>query len=248
MPATTPDAAEFVQSCAPFLRYLADRAGARRPASLREIVASAGGPGSVALIAVDVVNGFCKEGALASARVGAIVPPIVDLLTRAHAAGVRHVALVCDTHSPQAEEFHQFAPHCVAGTDEAEPVDELKALPFYDTFYLVRKNSISPWYSQANLASWLHARQRAGVSAVLAVGDCTDLCLHQLALPLKLAAHQEDRPLRVVVPVDCVQTYDLPVEVAASLGALPHHGDLLHEVFLYHLSLNGVEVVSHITD
>ena len=248
MPAATPDAEEFVRSSAPFLRYLADRAEARRPASLREIVASAGGPDNVAVLVEDVLNGFCKEGALASTRVGAIVPPIVDLLTRAHAAGVPHVALVCDTHSPQAEEFHQFAPHCVAGTDEAEPVDELKALPFYDTFYVVRKNSISPWYSQANLASWLHARQRAGVSAVLAVGDCTDLCLHQLALPLKLAANQEDRPLRVVVPVDCVQTYDLPVEVAAGLGALPHHGDLLHEIFLYHLALNGVEVVSRITD
>ena len=83
---------------------------------------------------------------------------------------------------------------------------------------------------------------------MLAVGDCTDLCLHQLALPLKLAANHEDRALRVVVPADCVQTYDLPVEVAASLGALPHHGDLLQEIFLYHLALNGVEVVSHITD
>jgi nicotinamidase-related amidase len=248
MPATTRDAEEFVRSSAPFLRYLAGWAEARRPASLREIVASAGSPGNVALIAVDVVNGFCKEGALASARVGAIVPPIVDLLTRAHAAGVPHVALICDTHSPQAEEFHQFAPHCIAGTDEAEPVDELKALPFYDTFYLVRKNSISPWHSPSDLAGWLHARQRDGVSAVLAVGDCTDLCLHELALPLKLAANHEDRPLRVVVPVDCVQTYDLPVEAAASLGTLPHHGDLLHEIFLYHLALNGVEVISHITD
>src|SRR5438067_10574615 len=80
MPATTLDAEEFVRSCAPCLRYLAGQGRARRPASLREIVASAGGPGSVALVAVDVVNGFCKEGALASARVGAIVPPIVDLL------------------------------------------------------------------------------------------------------------------------------------------------------------------------
>jgi hypothetical protein len=63
---------------------------------------------------------------------------------------------------------------------------------------------------------------------------------------MKLAANQANRPLRVVVPVDTVDTYDLPVATAAQLGTMPHDGDLLHEVFLYHLALNGVEVVSHI--
>src|SRR5579884_74685 len=121
----------FIREREPFLRYLAESAAARQPVSLREVIASAGGPERVAVVAIDVVNGFCKAGALASARVGAIVPPIVDLLSRAHAAGVRRVALVCDTHAPDATEFGQFAPHCVAGTPEAEPVDELKALPFY---------------------------------------------------------------------------------------------------------------------
>jgi hypothetical protein len=43
-----------------------------------------------------------------------------------------------------------------------------------------------------------------------------------------------------------VQTYDLPVDAAKSLGIPPHPGDLLHAVFLYHLALNGVEVVQHI--
>ena len=27
------------------------------------------------------------------------------------------------------------------------------------------------------------------------------------------------------------------------VGAMPHDGDLLHAVFLYHLQLNGVQVV-----
>ena len=42
MPATTPDAEEFVRSCAPFLRYLAGRAEVRRPASLRDIAKEVG--------------------------------------------------------------------------------------------------------------------------------------------------------------------------------------------------------------
>jgi hypothetical protein len=35
----------------------------------------------------------------------------------------------------------------------------------------------------------------------------------------------------------------MPVEVARALGALPHDADLLHQVFLYHMALNGIETV-----
>jgi len=59
---------------------------------------------------------------------------------------------------------------------------------------------------------------------------------------LRLRANARGDRLRVIVPGDCVQTYDLPVAVATGIGALPHPGDLLHDLFLYHLALNGVEV------
>jgi hypothetical protein len=49
------------------------------------------------------------------------------------------------------------------------------------------------------------------------------------------------------VPAECAQTYDLPVSVAGTIGALPHDGDLLHAVFLYHMALNGAKVVSSLT-
>jgi nicotinamidase-related amidase len=77
---------------------------------------------------------------------------------------------------------------------------------------------------------------------VIVVGDCTDLCVYQAAMHLRLRANAAgDRGFEVVVPEDCVQTYDLPVETAQRLGALPHDGDLLHGLFLYHLALNGVQ-------
>jgi hypothetical protein len=40
-----------------------------------------------------------------------------------------------------------------------------------------------------------------------------------------------------------VETYHISVEVAGQLGVLPHEGDLLHRIFLYHLALNRIEVV-----
>ena len=61
-----------------------------------------------------------------------------------------------------------------------------------------------------------------------------------------MIANARNQPLEVIVPADCVETYHLGVEAAAEIGALPHDGDLLHHVFLYHLALNGCRVVASI--
>lgn len=239
---------EFVRGREPFVRYLAAQGGEARPAGLSRIIAEAGGVDGVAILVVDVINGFCRQGALASTRVDAIVGPVVELLERARQHDVRNVALVCDTHAREASEFAQFAPHCVGGTTEAQPVDELAALPDFGSFKLVRKNSVSPWSSPDDLEGWLAARRPGGASAVIVVGDCTDLCVYQAAVPLKLRANQDNRPLRVIVPRSCVDTYDLPLDMARQIGAPAHDGDLMHELFLYHMALHGVEVVSRIDD
>ena len=52
----------------PFLAYLEDWYRQLPPAALADIVG--GAPERVALISIDVINGFCVEGPLASARVG----------------------------------------------------------------------------------------------------------------------------------------------------------------------------------
>jgi hypothetical protein len=63
---------------------------------------------------------------------------------------------------------------------------------------------------------------------------------------LKLRGNARNEKIRVVLPVDCVDTYDLPVSVAQEIGAVPHEGELLHYIFLYHMRLNGIEVVARI--
>ena len=81
----------------------------------------------------------------------------------------------------------------------------------------------------------------------MVVGDCTDLCTYQLAMHLRLRANALNlRGIRVIVPRDGVETYDLPVEVAEDLDTMPHAADLLHLVFLYSMAQNGVEVVARI--
>jgi nicotinamidase-related amidase len=130
----------------------------------------------------------------------------------------------------------------VAGTAESETIDELSGLPFSNQFTIFPKNTISSDLG-TGFDAWLEAHPK--VTTFIVVGDCTDICVYQAAMHLRVRANVlGQRDVRVIVPADCVQTYDLPVETALELGALPHDGDLLHRAFLYHMALNGVEVVA----
>ena len=98
-----------------------------------------------------------------------------------------------------------------------------------------------------DLENWLESH--AQIDTFIVVGDCTDICTYHLATNLRLRANALQLPgIRVVLPLDGVQTYDLPVNVANELGLVPHDGDLLHLVFLYHMMLNGVQVVAGLKD
>lgn len=199
--------------------------------------------GQVALLCVDMINGFCHQGALASPRVQAIIPAVSAVFRGAYEAGVRHFILPQDCHTPDAVEFASFPPHCQRGTSEAETIPELQALPFAHLYTVLPKNSLSSFYG-TSLSHWLAAHPE--LTTIIVVGNCTDLCVHQLALPLKLQANALDRPLRVLVPENAVQTYDTSIETAHAANILPHNGNVMHLLFLYHMQLNGVEVVRSI--
>lgn len=199
--------------------------------------------GRVALFSTDMVNGFCHEGALSSPRVKNIIPAVVAAFEGAYSIGVRDFVLPQDCHTPDALEFADFPPHCQIGTVEAETIPELAKLPFADLYNIVPKNSLSAFFD-TSLATWLDAHRE--LSTVVILGNCTDLCVYLLALQLKLYANAYNLKTRFIVPANAVQTYDMPIETANAIGALPHDGDFLHLVFLYHMRLNGVEVVREI--
>jgi nicotinamidase-related amidase len=228
------------QNLLPFLEYLADFRTGLSALPLDAIIKD---PQKAAIVSVDVINGFCHQGPLASPRVKEIIAPIVTLFKKAWGRGVRHILLTQDTHEPEAVEFGQFPPHCVRGTAEAETVPEFKALPFFDQMIVMEKNSIHSGLD-TELDQWIAAHPE--VDTFIVVGDCTDLCTYQLVMHLRLDANARQLLRRVVLPADCVDTYDMPVDLAKQVGAMPHDGNLLHVLFLYHMALNGVEVVSHL--
>jgi len=234
----------LAERATPYLNYIEGWLHQLPSAALTEIITSAGGPERVAIVSVDLIVGFCHHGALSSPRVAALLQPVAKLMTAAHDAGVNAIVLTQDTHLSDAQEFAFYPPHCVAGTEESETAPELRALPFSDSFNIVEKNSISSTIAPG----WIDWERTHGpFTTWIIVGDCTDLCVYQAAMALKLRGLSDHREQRIIIPVDCVQTYDMPVDRALEVGAEPHDGDVLHAVFLHSMALNGVEVVATVS-
>lgn len=207
-----------------------------RTLRVNELVSNKEKAKSVAVFCADMINGFCVSGALASPRIGAISGRVANLFSKLHNAGVRRFNLIQEWHSEDAREFSSFGPHGIRDTAEAETILELLKLSFSDKFNVFRKNSLTPAWS-------LTDNDLDGIHTAIICGNCTDLCVREAAMFLRLRANEFGKNLRVVVVENCVQTFDLPKDVAESIGAKPHPGDMMHILALYEMSRNGIEVV-----
>lgn len=223
-----------------FLQFIEDWLAQLKTLRVAELAAFGD---EIAIVSVDLLKGFCDFGPLSSPRVANIVVPTTALMTSLWQYGVRHILLSQDTHDANAVEFSAFPPHCIRGSAEAETVDAIRDLPFFNQITILEKNSIASDLN-VQLSEWIHNHPK--VKSYIVVGDCTDLCTYQLAMFLRASANEHQVERRVIVPADCVATYDLPLEVASAAKVMPHPGDLLHAVFLYHMALNGIEVVAGI--
>jgi nicotinamidase-related amidase len=232
------------ESGAAFGEYLDRWLGGLSFVPLESVIAEAGGAAHVGIFCVDVINGFCHEGQLASPRVRGIIAPISSLMSRAYLDGVRQFIFTHDAHDPDAAEFDSYPPHCLRDSSESAIVAELMSLPFANEFTILPKNTISSAIG-TGLDAWLAAHPE--ITHRIVVGDCTDLCTYQLAMHLKLSANAVNERLPVIVPADCVNTYEIPFDVAASANILAHPADILHATFLHNMAANGVRVVRTLT-
>jgi nicotinamidase-related amidase len=169
-----------------------------------------------AILVVDMLNGFCREGSLASARLDSITDRLREHLAREAAAGASLVFLV-DTHRPDDPEFAMFPPHCVEGSGEDEIVPELAELAAAGT--VVRKHTFSG-FRGTELDEVL---ERLAPGVVEVAGVCTDICVLHTVYDLRVRGYD------VVVRSELVETYDAPGHEADEINrfALAHIRDIL---------------------
>lgn len=199
--------------------------------SAPELSLSALEPGRTVLLVVDMVNGFVKEGAMSSPRVGELNKKIASFCKGCSDRGIEVLAFA-DTHTMESPEFTAYPPHCLQGDWESEVTEEIDRAC---AFTRISKHSTNGFLEPA-FRTWM--QEHPQIDCFLIVGDCTDICIQQLALSLKAEFNRKNLPARVVVPAACCDTFDLGM----------HDGDLMHLMALYSMGAGGVEIVSDVEE
>lgn len=184
------------------------------------------------LCIVDVINGFIKCGPLSDKSISAIIPEI-NLLSKAASENGMEIISFYDNHDENSPEFESFPPHCLEGTEEAAVVEELGWLKAYEKYKCLPKKSTNAFFED-DIKSLTSDDGKADTFIV--VGDCTDICVLQFALALKVNANAKGKRVRVIVPIDCVDTYGAPM----------HNKNLMNLMSLKIMKNSGIEIVGKI--
>lgn len=201
-------------------------------------------PARTAVCSTDMINAFLREGALSSPRVNQLAEPVAELMQTAWDHGVRLFAFTQDTHTEDNPEFQAYPPHAIAGTSESQMIAELANLPFADSFNVFEKDSLHPAINTGFDAWWDEHRD---IETAIVTGNCTDLCVYQLAMHLRTRANALSlQEFQVIVPANTVDTFDIP-QLEGEPEGTAHPGDFFHDVFLYHMASNNIRVVKSIT-
>ncbi|MCL2587698.1 MAG: cysteine hydrolase [Firmicutes bacterium] len=182
-----------------------------------------------ALVVVDMVNGFVKEGALADPYIDTITDEIERLIQGYLANGDKVIAFR-DSHRPDAREFQAFPPHCIEGTEEAELIDQLKV--YQDKMTVIDKNGTNGFFAPG----FIEAIE--GIEEFAITGCCTDICVQNLAITMNTYFNQHDIPHRITVPQNAVETFHNP-----DIG---HDRNEMNKAAFKFMGQAGIEVVPSI--
>ena len=148
-----------------------------------------------AVLAIDMLRGFLEEGypLYCGEQARRTIPKIGQLLRKELGSGSR-VFFICDNHDPDDLEFKMFPPHCVAGTEEAEVVPELREFPGE----VITKNRYSGFFNTSLDTRLKEIRP----DKLIICGVCTDICV------LHTTADARNRDYDVEIPTDCVASFN----------------------------------------
>lgn len=179
------------------------------------------------LIVVDMINGFVKEGAMADKYIANIVPNIIKLVEEYNTDN-QGVIFIKDSHEKNSIEFSSYPEHCLKGTIESELIDELKEYE-ENAMLVFEKNSTSALFAENFIQS---IDKMKNLKEVVIVGCCTDICVLNLAIPLKNYFNQKNRNVKIIVPKNAVETYNSET----------HNREEYNEIAFKLLNMSGIIV------
>ncbi|MDC8915769.1 isochorismatase family protein [Metamycoplasma hyosynoviae] len=148
------------------------------------------------IFVIDMLNGFCYEGNLASPHITNLVSKIKDYLE----ANKQHDNIFfCDAHSKDDIEMEQYQYHCLKNTSEAEIVKDLK--PYVKT--KIEKNTTNSFLV-------LDSEILSKYDEFIITGCCTDICILQFGLNLKTYLNYIGHNKKVIIKSLLVDTFDTP--------------------------------------
>ncbi len=180
------------------------------------------------LIVVDMVNGFVRIGALSSQNIEHIVPKIEKLVKKYTDESDKQVVFIKDTHCKDSKEFKRYPEHCIKGTYEAENIDEFKK--YENTALVFEKNSTSAIFSKDFLET---INKMKKLEEVTIVGCCTDICVINLAIPLRNYFDENNKDIEITVPKNAVETFDSPT----------HSSEMWNDLAFKFMEQGGIKLV-----
>jgi len=150
---------------------------------------------------VDMINGFCKRGALANPKAMEMVPLLHDFLENFDGEKIE----ARDAHTEDSVEFLIYPIHALKDDYESEGIDELKdVLSGAKIFY---KNSTD----LTVIPGFIEYILKEKPNEITITGCCTDICIMQYALTLKALFNQYNIACDIIIYENLVDTYDSPL-------------------------------------
>ena len=157
-----------------------------------------------ALIVVDMVNGFVKEGVLHDKSITRVIPRQIELIKEYHNEG-QLVIFIQDTHTKESIEHKRFPDvHCLKGSGEEEVIDELKPFTTLDNTICIPKNNTSFMEAQPFREVMEEA---CNIKEFDIVGCCTDICVCNGPMGLSCYLDEHNRDCIIRVHKDAVATF-----------------------------------------
>ena len=153
------------------------------------------------IFVIDMINGFCKEGALADPKIMNIVPELHKFLEEYEGDKIE----VRDSHPDDALEFQTFPVHCMKDSYESEGIMELKDV-LADSKLVFLKNSTCALFAPGMMEFLKNEKPEE----IVVTGCCTDICIQNFAIALRNFFDEMNMDVEIVVPKNAVETYHIP--------------------------------------